>query len=415
VSSTNTPIRVVAFPLHDWRKASAEGFRTRDAHLLQAFTRSSAVERILVVDRPVSLAERLVRRWPLTVPGREIATRRSGTARGVLTESADKTVVLDIVVPDVVGPAVSARRWWFDVFAGADIARLVDWAASEVVGRDRRVIAWLPTVAPVVLGLEASRFVYDSLDNWLIHPAFRRHAARVREAYGQLLPAADSVFVSAPASAAALAEWRTDVKVLPNGVDPGLFHDVPPRPKDLPPGPVVGYVGKLAGRIDTDLIRAVSAAMPDISFVLVGPILEKGAIRPLRHLPNVASLGDRPYASMPAYIRHFDVAWIPHRVGEGETGGDPIKLYEFWAAGRQVVSTPIDGMTTWRDKVHIVTNPAEAIAAIRGLLSGTVAPKSVSVPPERTWDAIAGRLLSALASDGLNVPAQPPEWSAPGS
>jgi teichuronic acid biosynthesis glycosyltransferase TuaH len=399
VTETEPPIRIVAFPMHDWRKASVEGFRTRDAHLLQAFERSAAVERILVVDRPVSLAERLIRRQPRVVRGREVAVRRSRSTRGVVTEVADKTTVLDIAVPDVLRPAVDARRWWFDVFARADVASLIDWAASEVVGPDRRVVAWLPTVAPVVLGLRPSRLVYDSLDNWLIHPVFRRQAVQARQAYGQLLSIADAVFVSAPASAAALAEWRSDVTVLPNGVDPGLFHRMPARPDDLPVGPVVGYVGKLAKRIDTELILSVANALRNVSFVFVGPTLDRRAVEPLHHAANVVLLGDRAYELMPAYIKHFDVAWIPHRVGEGETGGDPIKLYEYWAADRQVVSTPIDGMTAWRDQLHLVANPAQAIAAIGGLLAGTMAHKTTTVPPDRTWDAIAGVLVRALARE----------------
>ena len=36
--------RILAFPFHDWRKLQAEGFRTRDAHLLQAFVRRDDVE-----------------------------------------------------------------------------------------------------------------------------------------------------------------------------------------------------------------------------------------------------------------------------------------------------------------------------------------------------------------------------------
>ena len=89
------------------------------------------------------------------------------------------------------------------------------------------------------------------------------------------------------------------------------------------------------------------------------------------------------------------MAWIPHRVGPGETGGDPIKLYEYWAAGRQVVTTSIDGMDRNADQVHIIHNAAETADVIQGLLDETLRPKSTNIPLDRTWRAIAHTLLEA--------------------
>jgi len=102
---------------------------------------------------------------------------------------------------------------------------------------------------------------------------------------------------------------------------------------------------------------------------------------------------------LPAYVCHFDVAWIPHRVGEGETGGDPIKLYEYWAAGRQVVTTAIDGSDAWRDRAWVVSDGTEAIRVLRGLLSGQLAPKPVAVDPAHTWKAISTRMVDLLVGN----------------
>ena len=53
--------------------------------------------------------------------------------------------------------------------------------------------------------------------------------------------------------------------------------------------------------------------------MFVGPALEPDLVRPLEGLANVRLLGDRRVEDVPAYLAAFDVAWIPHRVGEGET------------------------------------------------------------------------------------------------
>jgi glycosyltransferase involved in cell wall biosynthesis len=275
------------------------------------------------------------------------------------------------------------------------------------------IFAWTPAVAPAVAALEPQAVLFDSLDNWLIHPRLRRQARLASEAYATLLPTATAVVASAPASRDVLVRYADRVSIIPNGVDPAAFGGLHDRPLDLPPSPVVGYAGVLSSRIDAGLIAAVAAALPDVAFAFVGPVFERAAIRSIQGLPNVHLLGNRHYSQIPAYLAHFDLAWIPHAVGPGETGGDPIKLYEYWAAGREVVSTPIDGLEAWGDQVHLVRNATEAAGTIAGLLAGSIELRAAPVPPERTWDAIARRMLDLLAAGrmaggpGLTDEAQP--------
>jgi glycosyltransferase involved in cell wall biosynthesis len=204
---------------------------------------------------------------------------------------------------------------------------------------------------------------------------------------------ADVVIASADRSAKVLGHWRRDVTVIGNGVDTEMWTLNDARPEDLPKGVIVGYAGKLAHRIDANLVAAVAALMPAVEFVFVGPVLAGTPLSPMRNIRNVHLLGDRRYDELPAYVRNFDVAWIPHRVGDGESGGDPIKLYEYWAAGRPVVSTPIDGMAKWAGSLALAQDPQSAVDAIRRMLTTPVVPP---VPPEHKWSAIADRIVAAL-------------------
>ena len=81
----------------------------------------------------------------------------------------------------------------------------------------------------------------------------------------------------------------------------------------------------------------------------------------------------------------FDEEDVAPDRGVGETGGDPIKLYEYWAAGKQVVSTRIDGMEAWSEVLMLVDESTEAVAAISGLLDGSISLPRPSVPAGRTW------------------------------
>ena len=75
-------------------------------------------------------------------------------------------------------------------------------------------------------------------------------------------------------------------------------------------------------------------------------------------------------------------------------------MYEYWAAGREVVATPIDGLDAWSDRLHLVGEPAAAIRTIEGLIQGTIAAKQATVPADRTWDAIARQMLGLLGPLG---------------
>jgi glycosyltransferase involved in cell wall biosynthesis len=204
------------------------------------------------------------------------------------------------------------------------------------------------------------------------------------------------VYVSAPASRDVLQRWRDDIEIVPNGVDPLVFSGSYSRPADLPTGPIVGYAGKLAERIDAELVAATARSMPGVTFVFLGPILQPSAIAAMRGIPNILLLGDRSYDRLPGYLGHFDIGWIPHRVGAGETGGDPIKLYEYWAAGLPVVSTPIDGWEAWGPGITIVRDAMDAGTVLASILSADHDHRRPQVPPERTWTAIAARLLEPL-------------------
>jgi glycosyltransferase involved in cell wall biosynthesis len=403
-------VRLIAFPYHDWRKAEEWGFRNRDLHLLQELAQHPGVDDILVIDRPVSLTERVARRRPWFVKGTVVADRSSLGRKGRVTRVGAHTAVLDIAVPDIIAPIVRRRAWWFDIFADSIVLEMIDWARQVVDMTEARVIAWTPSVGPAVQRIHPAAVVFDSLDNWITHPVLRRNEAEARAGYAALLPGATAVVVPSPASRAVLEEWASNVVVIPNGVDIAWFQERQARPTDLPAGPIVGYSGTIGIRIDQGLIGAIVDQLPDVTFVFVGPVREPSAIKEIRDRPNIMLLGERHYGTLPSYLQHFDVGWIPHRVGTGETGGDPIKTYEYWAAGLQVVSTRLDGFERWSDQLHFIDSPAEGVRTIRGLLDRTIPPRSTLVPPERTWSAIAAEMVQLLdqSPEPTDLPSRQP-------
>jgi glycosyltransferase involved in cell wall biosynthesis len=143
----------------------------------------------------------------------------------------------------------------------------------------------------------------------------------------------------------------TRVACVSNVADTGRFAKAPARkPAELAalPKPIVGYVGNVASyKIDVELLVAAGRTRPEWSFALVGPIGsgDPGTrLRELRSLSNVHLLGPRPYKDIPDYIHGFDVCLIPFRRSRVTDSSLPLKTFEYLAAGKPVVATPLPAL-----------------------------------------------------------------------
>ena len=230
----------------------------------------------------------------------------------------------------------------------------------------------------------------------------------------ELLHDADVVFCSAKGlceSRSAVARGRT--VLLRNAVDLEHFlaseGEVAPEDVRTLPRPIVGYVGALAEWVDFELLREVALERPNWSLVLVGPAFDgeisgdSTALNLVRDLPNVHMLGPRPYEQVPRYVHAFDVATIPFKVNGLTEDTNPIKLYEYLAAGVPVVSTRLPEVEQTLG-ARLATTPAEFVAEVEAAISDARNADQVAARvavgrsnswgerAERAWETIEGAL-----------------------
>ncbi|MBU6341959.1 MAG: glycosyltransferase [Bacteroidetes bacterium] len=132
-----------------------------------------------------------------------------------------------------------------------------------------------------------------------------------------------------------------------NAADTALFSLAAgpslPKPKEIAlfNGPFIGFIGNMdALRIDYKLLKNIALAMPECQLLLVGPInsMEPDAIG-LTHLPNVICTGARPLEALPAYLQYMNCVLIPFLCNTLTASIYPLKINEYLAAGKPVVST----------------------------------------------------------------------------
>ena len=211
-----------------------------------------------------------------------------------------------------------------------------------------------------------ARLVYDAIDHLGVFPQGGR---RLRRLHRSALARAERVFAVSRGLRDEIAAVRADAVYLPNGVEAGAFARVRGKPPGTAERPVAVYVGALARWFDFDLLAAVARASPEWDFRLYGEALDGAWGRSgAAELANVSFLGARANTEVPRLLAGANVAIIPFRVSPETAFVSPIKLYEYFAAGRPVISTPMPEAQAFPE-VRI----AEHAEAWRGALAGALA------------------------------------------
>lgn len=154
----------------------------------------------------------------------------------------------------------------------------------------------------------------------------------------------------------------TDVSVLGQGQEATAM---PQELVDLP-RPIAGYIGQIGDKIDYALVRASAEALPEWSFVFVGNVWSnrRREVSALSELPNVFFLGRKAYHELSGYLAGFDVCTMPHLCNALTRSMDPIKLYDYLASGKPIVSTPVAGVERFSDVVYVGRNAEEFVAGL---------------------------------------------------
>ena len=110
--------------------------------------------------------------------------------------------------------------------------------------------------------------------------------------------------------------------------------------------PILGFVGTLFKFLDFDLLEMVARVHGDKSLVLLGPVEAhaRDAVTRLAQLPNVVHIEGQPQRDIPGFVTAFDVCLNPFCRSEAADSVNPLKVYEYLASGRPVVSTAMKAL-----------------------------------------------------------------------
>jgi UDP-galactopyranose mutase len=229
---------------------------------------------------------------------------------------------------------------------------------------------------------------YDCMDELA---AFRFAATDMKAREQRLIADADVVFTGGLSLHEARRDQHANIHCFPSGVD--LDHFIAARDGLPEPGD------------QAHLPRPRMAELrPGWHFAMLGPVA-KLAPEELPQAPNIYWLGGKPYAELPRYLSHWDVALMPFALNESTRFISPTKAPEYLAGGCRVISTPVSDVLRRFEGIEAVAIAEDAegfvaaaeLAMARGDSSDFAAVDDLLAVS--SWDAIAVRMSSLLEAE----------------
>ena len=275
--------------------------------------------------------------------------------------------------------------------------------------------------------------IYHVVDEYSAYPSLSPvQAQRQADLDRQLTTRADLVFCTAQSLVDARLPLNPHTHYMPNAVDydafqcaiakaEGLDTTASTRPTDLEPTaptrptdqftrrsgvpiyPVLSVVGGINAKVDLALLAEVATRRPDWRIELVGPLsygLDAGELARLRALANVHFSGAVAPEHVPAVMAGCAVGLIPYKLNEQTRHVNPLKVYEYLAAGKPVVGTPLPELAQFQPLVRLAGDVDGFVAAVEAALAEGDAPEAIAArlaaAGANTWDVRVERMLALI-------------------
>ena len=430
-----------------WKQNDSGLYGRRSDMIVKYLLESGRVNRLIQFDAPMSVSS-LVQHFK---PGRR---GTNGQQDLILRNLVDRQM-------GVFDTGRSRQRTFLHAAASSD-GRLLSQSVGSKLGyahyvreqltafgmQPEHTLAWF---CPVVWEAEMlidtvgfSAVVADLIDDqraWASNPEL---AGRLDGCYRSTLEAADLVFANCQSLADGMCGFAETVHVVPNGAE--RFHTFPddganaagsrpstgsPVPAIMPRrwrrdlvddvpdclvdlnGPIACYVGNLRDRFDWLLMHDVVRALPDVSFVLFGPSNDNANADTLAQFENVHVPGVLPYDQLAHCLRCVDVGLVPHLDNQLTERMNPLKVYNYFAAGLPIVSSDVDNLEDLGLSLYRTEDPVGFASAIREAIAcgvDTSAETWQKTMDSIAWDTRVSQMLS-LMDEHLPSRARRSRWN----
>ncbi len=244
------------------------------------------------------------------------------------------------------------------------------WTTRRLGIKDSLVYSYVPYSHLAIRILGSKKVLYEKVDDLAAAKGLVRRAT-VESLEKRLLNMSQLVIVTATKLKFLLGSQHDSVHVIPNACEIEHFDGTattetePLRMRSILK-PRIGFVGMLAYWIDLDLVERIAKTKQNWQFVFIGPVSVDVSRFDKYH--NVHFIGRVPYDYLPSYMAGIDVFINPYRRDDIAESCSPLKVFEYLAAGKPVVSVPMPEVLRFAPFVRLAENSDQFVARIEELL-----------------------------------------------
>ena len=204
------------------------------------------------------------------------------------------------------------------------------------------VISFLPTplVQSIINKINPLLKVYYCAD--LMHKSMYS-SKKIKPWEVKFIKNVDHIFYTSKSIGNNIRQHNNNSTYITNGVNFNKFTNLKPdrlnKFIELKNKPIVGYIGAIRSILDYNLLEFLLKNL-DYNFLFVGPILDNKYKKLLKH-KNFYLIGHQDHNLIPDFINLFDICIIPYIKNEFTNAIYPVKLNEYLALGKRVISTDI--------------------------------------------------------------------------
>lgn len=259
-----------------------------------------------------------------------------------------------------------------------------------------------PEHAAVAAHFSDTPLIYHCIDEFTVGTNGRKRTNIIQQEK-DVLQQAMVVFANSILTYENKRRFNSHTYRIPSGADVAHFNKanqhetaVSPHVAHLP-HPILMFAGNINEKIDIALLAHVATEQSHWSIVLIGQAYGNAKKR-LSGFENIHFLGKRPFADLPTFFRAADICLLPYVNNESTRYRSPLKLYEYLATGKPIISTPHPEVAEFADIISI-TPPANFIAATESALKNDTEytrKQRLQIANQHSWDGRVAEMDTIL-------------------
>lgn len=254
----------------------------------------------------------------------------------------------------------------------------------------QNAILWIQDIYAIEIldYLSDNKMIYDCCDEVAEFSSAYVDLARGNE--DKLIKRASIVFTSAQNLYDRIKKQNKSTFLVRNGAEFEHFYSDKEDHKNKAKNKIVGFVGAISDWVNIEMIAAAAKALPNVDFHMVGPISTD--VSSLKKMENVKFFGKQAYENLPEFYHSFTVGIIPFRINKLTLGVNPIKFYEYCAAGKPVVATSLPELKQYEPNIYCIETAEEFVTSINEAIkeqSQSLYNARIEIAEENSWAARA--------------------------